>query len=88
MERRRILVIDDNDLFRESIVETLRRKGYELVSAKDGPEALGILKGASFDLAISDMKMPGMSGIELLEQIRKFNTEIPFFNASPLRGRI
>jgi DNA-binding NtrC family response regulator len=78
MDNKRILVVDDNDLFRESIVETLHRKGYGLVSAKNGHEALELLKSSEFDLAISDMKMPGMTGIELLEQIRKFNTEIPF----------
>lgn len=78
MDNKRILVVDDNDLFRESIVETLSRKGYGLYSAKDGHEALELLKNSDFDLVISDMKMPGMTGIELLEQIRKFNTEIPF----------
>jgi DNA-binding NtrC family response regulator len=78
MENKRILVVDDNDLFRESIVETLRRRGYGLVSAKDGHEALELLRNSEYDLVISDMKMPGMTGIELLEEIRKFNAEIPF----------
>lgn len=78
MENKRILVVDDNDLFRESIVETLRRKGYNLSSARDGHDALDQLKNAEYDLVISDMKMPGMTGIELLEQIRKFNTDVPF----------
>lgn len=78
MERKRILVVDDNELFRDSIIETLRRKGYETQAACDGSEALEIISHSSFDLVISDMKMPGMTGIELLEKIKQYDQEIPF----------
>ena len=78
MNKKRILVVDDNELFRDSIVETLRRQSYETEAAKDGPSALEIIEQRHFDLVISDMKMPGMSGIELLEQIKSINPEIPF----------
>lgn len=78
MNKKRILVVDDNELFRDSIVETLRRQGYEIENAKDGPSAIELFESRGFDLVISDMKMPGMTGIELLEQIKKLNSEIPF----------
>lgn len=78
MNKKRILVVDDNELFRDSIVETLRRQGYEVEAAKDGPSALEIVECRHFDLVVSDMKMPGMTGIELLEQIKIVNPEIPF----------
>jgi DNA-binding NtrC family response regulator len=78
MEKKRILVVDDNELFRDSIIETLRRKGYETQSACDGQEALEFVVHSSFDLVISDMKMPGMTGIELLEKIKQFDQEMPF----------
>ena len=78
MNKKRILVVDDNELFRDSIVETLRRQFYETEAAKDGPSAIEIIEQRHFDLVISDMKMPGMSGIELLEQIKSINPEIPF----------
>jgi DNA-binding NtrC family response regulator len=78
MENNRILVVDDNELFRDSIVETLRRLGYSIEAAKDGPTALQMIGHTHFDLVISDMKMPGMSGIQLLEQIKVNNPDMPF----------
>lgn len=78
MENKRILVVDDNELFRDSIVETLRRLGYLIEAAKDGPTALQMIGHTHFDLVISDMKMPGMSGIQLLEQIKVINPDMPF----------
>ena len=78
MNKKRILVVDDNELFRDSIIETLRRQDYETEAAKDGQSALDIVEQRNFDLVISDMKMPGMSGIELLERIKSINPEIPF----------
>ena len=78
MEKKRILVVDDNDLFRESIVETLRRLGCEIESARDGYEAIEQFSASCFDLVVSDMKMPGMSGIELLDKVKQINPEVPF----------
>ena len=78
MEKKRILVVDDNELFRDSIVETLKRQGYAIETAPDGFYALEKISQSSFDLVISDMKMPGMSGIELLERIRQTSSEVPF----------
>jgi len=78
MSKARILVVDDNDLFRESIVETLRRQEYQMFEARNGQDGLEKCKSENFDLVISDMKMPGMSGIELLEQVKKIDPETPF----------
>jgi len=78
MENKRILVVDDNELFRESIVETLRRQHYSVDAAKDGPNALQMISGNKYDLVISDMKMPGMTGIQLLENIKKVEPDMPF----------
>jgi DNA-binding NtrC family response regulator len=77
-EQKRILVVDDNELFRESVVETLRRLGHDIVAASSGHQACTLLAPGRFDLVISDMKMPGMSGIELLERVKKIDAEIPF----------
>lgn len=78
MERKKILVVDDNELFRDSIIETLRRQGYEMFAAPNGNSALEILSNVNCDLVISDMRMPGMSGIELLDNVKKIDTNIPF----------
>jgi DNA-binding NtrC family response regulator len=78
MDKRKILVVDDDDYMRDSISETLKRKGYDLGAAGDGASALDLLAKDSFDLVISDFKMPAMNGIELLEKIRKMDLEVPF----------
>ncbi len=78
MEQKKILVVDDDSLFRDSILEILRRRGYDLTAAKNGPEALIKFAEDTFDLVISDMKMPQMSGVQLLEKIRQSDTEVPF----------
>ena len=78
MVNKRILVVDDNELFRESIVETLRRQNYTVDAAKDGPNALQMVQANKYNLVISDMKMPGMTGIQLLENIKKLDPDMPF----------
>jgi DNA-binding NtrC family response regulator len=78
MEKKKILVVDDNELFRDSIADTLDRQGYNVVQAPDGAHALDTLSKNHFDLVISDMKMPGMTGIELLEKIKRVDPDIPF----------
>ncbi|MDG5814820.1 sigma-54 dependent transcriptional regulator [Chitinispirillales bacterium ANBcel5] len=74
----KILVVDDNELFRDSIVETLRRQEYQVIDAPDGISALTLFSEQEFDLVISDMKMPGMSGMELLENVKKIKDDVPF----------
>ncbi|MEQ8222977.1 MAG: response regulator, partial [Candidatus Eremiobacterota bacterium] len=63
-----ILVVDDENTIRELLYRLLRSKGYHVVTASDGEEALKILKREQFDLLLSDIRMPGINGIELLEQ--------------------
>ncbi len=75
--KRRILVVDDNELFRDSIVETLRRRGHEVVAASDGRTASAMVGPGEYDCVISDLKMPGMSGIELLEKVKAVDPDLP-----------
>ena len=65
-----ILVVDDDSYVREATEEILRRKGYEVDTASDGKAALLKLDEADYDLILSDIKMPGMDGLELLEAVR------------------
>lgn len=78
MIKKRILVVDDNELFRDSVIETLNRQRYDTDAAVNGLDALEKLSNSRYDLVISDMKMPRMSGIELLEKIRNTDSDIPF----------
>lgn len=66
----RILVVDDEERLCHSLESLLVRTGYEVRTATDGVEALRIYSESAFDLVISDIRLPGMDGIELLQAIR------------------
>jgi response regulator RpfG family c-di-GMP phosphodiesterase len=68
-ERPRVLIVDDEKFIRDILADFLGMEGYAVRTAEDGAAALTELRGASYDIIISDLKMPRMGGIELLEQI-------------------
>lgn len=69
--RGRILVVDDEPIVRLSCSRTLCPKGYEVDMANDGFEALGRLKEQSYDIIITDLKMPDMDGIEFIGMLKR-----------------
>jgi two-component system NtrC family response regulator len=73
----RILFIDDDRAGREVALFNLRKAGYEVEAASDGAEGLSAFSPEKFDLVITDVKMPGISGIEVLRRIRKTSPDIP-----------
>ena len=74
--QKKILVVDDYIASREMISEALSQSGsYEIREAEDGFEALRMFQQEHFDLVISDIMMPGMSGMELLKRISEINPE-------------
>ncbi len=68
--KRRILVVDDTPLIRELLRRFLEKDGFEVETAADGRSALRILRDRVFHLAITDLRMPDMNGLELLAAIR------------------
>ena len=74
-----ILVVDDNELNRDALACLLRLHQYEVESAGDGQEALSLIHTRGFDLVVLDIEMPGLSGLELLTQIRasRNQTDLP-----------
>ena len=78
MESKKILVVDDESLMRDFLEETLSRAGYDVDTVPNGNKALNMIGDNSFDLILSDMKMPGISGIELLERLHNENPDIRF----------
>src|SRR5436309_2737992 len=70
MNRRRILVADDDESLRRITQLELEELGYDVVTAVDGPSALRMLGQALPALVITDLKMPGLSGLDLLKQVR------------------
>jgi two-component system nitrogen regulation response regulator GlnG len=74
MSIKRILVADDEESIRWVLSKSLTKQGFEVDLASDGKEALLMSRKQSYDLAVLDIKMPGLSGLELL---RKFQEECP-----------
>lgn len=70
-----LLVVDDDDEFRGTVVRRFSRRGYRVVEASDGERALEEMQRRQFDVALLDMVMPGMSGIELLEKLKANQAE-------------
>lgn len=73
----RVLLVDDEEPLTRAIGRSLTRNGYEVVIALDGLQATKRLDGASFDLVLSDISMPGMTGIELLHAVRQRDLDVP-----------
>lgn len=67
----KILVVDDEEGARELFNTILTDEGYEVALAVDGEEALNRMKGDAYDLVVTDIKMPGMDGLQLLQELRK-----------------
>jgi two-component system response regulator FlrC len=66
-----VLVVDDEEGIREFVVEVLEAAGHDVVGSPDGESAVRELRRRSFDLLITDLKMPGMDGLALLERARE-----------------
>jgi len=66
-----VLVVDDDNLVNEFLVETLQRAGYTCVPAFSGEEAVARAGERTFDIVLTDLKMPGMDGLAVLKQIKK-----------------
>lgn len=73
----KILVVDDNENIRDMLEDFLNFEGHTPVLAKDGEEALRIFSEQDFNLIITDLGMPGMSGWELTRHIKQRKPEIP-----------
>jgi len=73
----RIIVCDDQEMMRDSLVANLRADDHEVVAATDGPVAVQRLTAARFDLLITDLKMPKMTGLELLAEAKRIRPEMP-----------
>jgi two-component system nitrogen regulation response regulator GlnG len=67
----RILVADDEESIRWVLSKALKKRGYTVDLARDGDEALQLLEATPYDLAILDIKMPGISGLDLLDRVRE-----------------
>ncbi len=76
-EKERILIVDDEESMRDFLHITLTREGYDVHTASTAADAIISFEENLFDLIISDIKMPSMSGIELLKKMKSINPDIP-----------
>ncbi len=72
----KILIVDDESSLRDMLAILLQREGYQVHQAKNGVDALERISEGSFDLVITDMRMPVMGGLELLKQLREQEHEV------------
>ena len=72
-----ILIVDDEKNYTRILAAILEDEGFETLTSNSGPEALDILSESDVDLVLTDMKMPAMDGIDLLERIKKKDADLP-----------
>jgi two-component system sensor histidine kinase/response regulator len=72
----KILIIDDEDIVLESCLHILKSNNYQIATARNGMEGLGVLKEFLPDLVFVDLKMPGLSGFEVLDEIHDYDSTI------------
>jgi len=78
MNNSSILVVDDDSTLREAIAEALALEGYQVATASDSEVAHRFIDKEQPDMVISDLRMPGGSGLDLLRKCREKNTNLPF----------
>ena len=67
---RKVLIVDDDPVVRKSFDRVLSSKGYAVITAENGEEALRKLNEEKYDVVYTDIRMPGMSGLEVAEQVK------------------
>jgi two-component system, NtrC family, response regulator len=72
-----ILIVDDEKNYLVVLEALLSPEGYEIITTDNARSALRLIEESDLDLVLTDMKMPGVSGMELLEQCKKINPEVP-----------
>ncbi len=77
MRKTLVLVVDDDSMVRDLLATYLKEFGIEAVSARDGKEALEIVKNQAIDLVLTDLYMPRMDGLELVKRVKEYNPRIP-----------
>jgi len=77
MKKKNILIVDDDHAMRFALSESLQSCGYEIEAVENGREAIRLFTKKKFDLVVSDMRMPGMTGMEVLKGVKKMSPDIP-----------
>lgn len=73
----KVLVVDDEKLIRWSLTKGLEGAGYAVDTAVDGEDAVQLMASSKYDIVVTDLKMPGLSGIDLLKKIKEYEHNLP-----------
>ncbi len=71
------MVVDDEELYRRALERILARVGYTVHTARDAGEAMAVVSGQNLDLVLTDVKMPGINGLELVRQVHDVDPDLP-----------
>ena len=77
IEQIKIMFIDDDDCVREAISEILSRKGWRVDAFNNAEDGLAALDNGAYDVVLTDINMPGMSGLNFLQAARELAPEVP-----------
>jgi CheY-like chemotaxis protein len=77
MKTVKLLIVDDEENIRFLFKEELEEEGYEVELASNGLEAIELIRKSPYDLVILDIKMPGMNGIQALNEIKNISKDLP-----------
>ena len=72
-----ILIVDDETPLRKALVFDFKRRGFQVLDAGNGKDAFGLVQSRKIDIVLSDVRMPGGDGVELLDKIKALNPELP-----------
>jgi DNA-binding NtrC family response regulator len=75
--RGRVLIVEDEAYVRTSLAEILRERGYEVLEAPDVPGALALLPRSALDVVLTDLRLPGEDGLELVKQAQTISADLP-----------
>ena len=76
MDALRVLVVDDESELVEALVERLEIRGFQAQGATSGAEAISAAQDHQFDVAVVDLKMPGMDGLQVIRELMKIQPEL------------
>ncbi len=85
-----VLIIDDDDLIRDTLKTALEGAGYRVVTASEGEEGVAIFRTAPTDVVVCDIFMPGMEGIETIRMLREWNPQVKIvaISGGGMRGEL
>lgn len=81
-----VLIIDDNELVRFTLRDIMETYGHQVTEARDGREGIAIFKTGQFDIVLTDIVMPVMDGIEVIQEIRQRDMDLPIIAISGSGG--